>query len=334
MARSRLPPVEAERAVWALADEARAGSSWAVGRLLSLTENPVSARVLAATLLSGVRRRAPVVGLTGPPGAGKSSTVSALIHALRERAARVAVLAIDPSSPYSGGALLGDRARMREHAEDPGVFIRSMSSRGRLGGLSRAAPQALQVLEAVGFDLILLETVGVGQSEVDVVRAADTVVVMSAPGMGDDLQAMKAGVLEIADIYLVNKADLPEAQQLVRQLRQTASLAQAGAAAGAWRRPVVTAVATANDVTELVGAIDRHQAFLERTGGFAARRAARTRDVLRGAAVDLVQDWLDGPVGRSSIDRIAERVLAGTVAELVATDEVMTCFCKHFSQGS
>ena len=169
--------------------------------------------------------RAQVVGLTGAPGVGKSTSTSALIGALRSAGQRVGVLAVDPSSPFSGGALLGDRIRMTEHATDPGVFVRSMASRGQLGGLAAAAPQALRVLDAAGCDVVLLETVGVGQSEIEVVGLADTTVVLLAPGMGDGVQAAKAGVLEIADIFVVNKADTAEAGTVSRQLRQLQAMA-------------------------------------------------------------------------------------------------------------
>ena len=186
---------------------ARAGEPRAVARLISWVEDgsPDVAEVMS--LLAPTSGTAHVIGLTGSPGVGKSTTTSALVGALRARGNRVGVIAVDPSSPFSGGALLGDRIRMQEHATDPGVFIRSMASRGHLGGLSATTPQALRVLEAAGCDVILIETVGVGQSEVEVAAAADTTIVLLAPGMGDGIQAAKAGILEIADVLCVNKAD-------------------------------------------------------------------------------------------------------------------------------
>ena len=203
---------------------ARAGEPRAVARLISWVEDgsPDVAEVMA--LLAPTSGTAHVIGLTGSPGVGKSTTTSALVGALRARGNRVGVIAVDPSSPFSGGALLGDRIRMQEHATDPGVFIRSMASRGHLGGLSATTPQALRVLEAAGCDVILIETVGVGQSEVEVAAAADTTIVLLAPGMGDGIQAAKAGILEIADVLCVNKADRDGADTTMRELRHMIAL--------------------------------------------------------------------------------------------------------------
>jgi LAO/AO transport system kinase len=202
-----------------LVDQARAGQHRAVGRLISLVEDesPDLREVMAA--LAPHTGRAHVVGVTGAPGVGKSTSTSALVTEFRKRDKKVGVLAIDPSSPFSGGALLGDRVRMSEHATDPGVFIRSMAARGHLGGLAWSAPQALRVLDAAGFDVVVVETVGVGQSEVEVAGTADTTVVLLAPGMGDGIQAAKAGILEIGDVYVVNKADREGARTVRRDLR-------------------------------------------------------------------------------------------------------------------
>ena len=199
---------------------ARDGSPRAVARLISLVEDasPQLREVMAA--LVPHTGRAWVVGLTGSPGVGKSTATSVLVSALRSRDLRVGVLAVDPSSPFSGGALLGDRIRMSEHATDPDVYIRSMASRGHLGGLSWATPQAVRVLDAAGCDVVLVETVGVGQSEVEVAAAADTTVVLLAPGMGDGIQAAKAGILEIGDVFAVNKADRDGADATIRDLRE------------------------------------------------------------------------------------------------------------------
>ena len=186
--------------------------------------------------------RAQVIGLTGAPGVGKSTSTTALVRAFRERGLRVGVLAVDPSSPFSGGALLGDRIRMSEHATDPGVFIRSMASRGHLGGLSWATPQAIRVLDGAGCDVVVVETVGVGQSEVEVAALADTTVVLLAPGMGDGIQAAKAGILEVGDVFVVNKADRDGADATVRDLRHMISLGDR-TEPGLWRPPVVKTVA-------------------------------------------------------------------------------------------
>ncbi|MEZ5193997.1 MAG: methylmalonyl Co-A mutase-associated GTPase MeaB [Nocardioides sp.] len=208
------------------------GDARAVGRLLSLVEDesPKLREIMVA--LAPATGRARVVGITGAPGVGKSTTTSALVAELRRRGQRVGVLAVDPTSPFSGGALLGDRVRMAEHAVDPGVFIRSMASRGHLGGLSSATPQALRVLDAAGFDVVLVETVGVGQSEVEIAGLADTTLVLLAPGMGDGVQAAKAGILEVGDVFCVNKADREGASQVRRDLRAMLALAHRPRAAG------------------------------------------------------------------------------------------------------
>jgi len=209
-----------------------AGDTRAAARLISGLEDgdPAAARALAA--LRGSRGRAHVLGITGPPGSGKSTLTDKIIAELRARGRRVGVLAVDPSSPFTGGAILGDRLRMQRHAVDEGVFIRSLASRGRLGGLSRATAAAARVLEAAGYDWVIIETVGVGQSEVDIVKIADTVVLVSVPGLGDDIQVIKAGVMEIGDIFVVNKADREGADRVVRELRAMLETA----AALAWDR--------------------------------------------------------------------------------------------------
>ena len=223
-------------------DKARAGDVRALARLLSLVEDESpQVRSVIKDLLpdtGGAR----VIGLTGSPGVGKSTVTGALLRAFRAAGRRVAVLAVDPSSPFSGGALLGDRIRMQEHATDEGVFIRSMASRGHLGGLAASTPQAIRVLDAAGFDPIIIETVGVGQAEVAIASLADSVVVLLAPGMGDAIQAAKAGILEVADLFVVNKADKPDAQQVVRDLRNMIALADR--AEGDWKPPIVSTVAT------------------------------------------------------------------------------------------
>lgn len=219
-----------------LVAQAREGRPRAVARLISLVEgaSPQLREVMAA--LAPLTGNAYVVGLTGSPGVGKSTTTSALVSAYRQAGKRVGVLAVDPSSPFSGGALLGDRVRMSDHASDPGVYIRSMATRGHLGGLAWAAPQAIRVLDAAGCEVILVETVGVGQSEVEIAAQADTSVVLLAPGMGDGIQAAKAGILEIGDVYVVNKADRDGADATARELNHMLSLGSPGARATGGRR--------------------------------------------------------------------------------------------------
>ena len=256
---------------------AREGRVRDIARLISLIEDgspdvPALMRELAPT--SG---RASVIGITGSPGVGKSTTTAALIAALRARGQRVGVLAVDPSSPFSGGALLGDRIRMQQHATDEGVFIRSMASRGHLGGLSATTPQALRVLDAAGCDVVLIETVGVGQSEIEVAAAADTTLVLLAPGMGDSIQAAKAGILEIGDVFVVNKADRDGADSTVRELRNMIALGENPERG--WKPPVVKTVASTGEGDRPARGGDRRApgvaAGLRRARG--ASRASRAR---------------------------------------------------------
>ncbi|MDP9181685.1 MAG: methylmalonyl Co-A mutase-associated GTPase MeaB, partial [Actinomycetota bacterium] len=255
-----------------LVARAEAGEARAVGRLISLVEDASPALREVMALLAPRAGHARVVGLTGSPGVGKSTSTSALVSAYRRRGMRVGVLAVDPSSPFSGGALLGDRVRMQEHATDAGVFIRSMASRGHLGGLSWATPQALRVLSAAGCDVVLVETVGVGQAEFEIASLADTTLVLLAPGMGDGIQAAKAGILEVADVFVVNKADREGADTVVRDLRSMLSLGDRRADAG-WQVPIVKTVASKGEgADELVDAIERHGSWLASTGALEARR--------------------------------------------------------------
>ena len=262
-----------------LVARARDGEARAVARLVSLVEggSPQLREVMAA--LAPYAGHAHVVGLTGSPGVGKSTATSALVKVLRAEGKRVGVLAVDPSSPFSGGALLGDRVRMGDHALDEGVYIRSMASRGHLGGLAWTTPQALRVLDAAGFDVVLVETVGVGQSEVEVAGLADTTVVLLAPGMGDGIQAAKAGILEIGDVFVVNKADREGADQTRRELRSMITLCDR--ATGSWKPPIVSTVARAGTgLDELAAALADHRAWLEETGelGPPAYQAGPRRD--------------------------------------------------------
>jgi LAO/AO transport system kinase len=272
-----------------LVDDACTGEARAVSRLLSLVEDGTPDLPKIMALLTARPGHAHVVGLTGSPGVGKSTSASNLVAACRSRGLRVGVLAVDPSSPLSGGALLGDRIRMQEHTDDDGVFMRSMASRGHLGGVSRATPQALRVLSAAGFDVVLLETVGVGQSEVAVAGLADTTLVLLAPGLGDGIQAAKAGLLEVADVFVVNKADRPGADQVVRELRNMLAMDPARRER-VWRTPIVKTNAVDHEgYGELLEAIDRHSGHLRATGEGERRRIRRAEaelDAIVTSAVD------------------------------------------------
>ncbi|MFC5286263.1 methylmalonyl Co-A mutase-associated GTPase MeaB [Actinokineospora guangxiensis] len=309
-----------------LVDRARRHEPRAVARLISLVEAASPHLRAVAAALAPLTGRAQVVGLTGPPGVGKSTTTSALVSALRATGKRVGVLAVDPSSPFSGGALLGDRIRMQDHATDPGVFIRSMATRGHLGGLSWATPQALRVLDAAGFDVVLIETVGVGQSEVDVVGLADTTVVLLAPGMGDGIQAAKAGILEIADVFVVNKADRDGAETTARELKYMISLGRREVRGPSWRQPIVKTVASRGEgVAEVVTAIGEHRAWTRANGEWDARRARRARTEIEAIAVETVRARLGGLRGGSgAIDALAKRVMAGELDPYTAADSLIS----------
>jgi LAO/AO transport system kinase len=267
-----------------LADSACAGDRSALARLLTLVENGGDvARDALAALPSRDPRRAATVGITGAPGAGKSTLTDRLVSALRATGATVGVLAVDPSSPFSGGAILGDRIRMAGHETDPGVFVRSMATRGHLGGLARSTPQAVRVLEATGFDWVLVETVGVGQVEIEVAGAADTTIVVLTPGTGDGVQATKAGLMEIADVFAVNKADRDGVAATLRDVRAVLTLAEGRG----WTPPVVETVASAGQGTEeLLAAVLAHREHLSKSGEMTTRRARRAADEVRALVVE------------------------------------------------
>ena len=259
-----------------------------MGRLISLVENQAAELPLLMRELAPATGRAQVIGLTGSPGVGKSTTITALLGALRQRGDRVGVLAVDPSSPFSGGALLGDRVRMQQYALDPEVFIRSMATRGHLGGLAAATSQALRVFDAAGCDTVLVETVGVGQSEVEVSGVADCTVVLLAPGAGDGIQAAKAGILEIGDVFVVNKSDREGAHAVVRDLRTMTALDPH--VDGEWRPPIVSLVATTGEgIPELLAALDRFRAEAEAAGRWPARRLVRARQEVETLALAELQ---------------------------------------------
>ena len=302
---------------------ARAGRTRDVARLISLIEDggPDVAALMGE--LAASAGRASVIGITGSPGVGKSTTTSALITAMRARGQKVGVLAVDPSSPFSGGALLGDRIRMQEHATDEGVFIRSMASRGHLGGLAATTPQVLRVLDAAGCDVVLIETVGVGQSEVEVAAAADTTLVLLAPGMGDSIQAAKAGILEIGDVFVVNKADRDGVDSTVRELRNMIALGERDELG--WKPPVLKTVAsTGEGIDRLLATIDEHRDWLVRSGELDARRTQRARDEVEALAVAMMRRRLTAGDGADRLAAAADEVVSGRLdphtaaAELVA----------------
>lgn len=306
-----------------LVEQARQGRPRSVARLISLVEgaSPHLREVMAA--LAPLTGGAYVVGLTGSPGVGKSTSTSALVTAYRRRGKRVGVLAVDPSSPFSGGALLGDRVRMSEHASDSGVYIRSMASRGHLGGLSWAAPQAIRVLDAAGCDVVLVETVGVGQSEVEIAAQADTSVVLLAPGMGDGIQAAKAGILEIGDVYVVNKADRDGADATVRELNHMLGLGEARGP-GDWRPPVVRTVAARGEgIEELVEALEKHHAWMGEHGVLAGRRRARAADEIENIAVTALRERIGDLRGDRRLETLADRVVTGALDPYTAADELV-----------
>lgn len=304
-----------------LVERARAGEPRAVARLISLVEdaNPLLRQV--TELIAPYTGHAHVIGITGSPGVGKSTTTAALVRAFREQDKRVGVLAVDPSSPFSGGALLGDRVRMQDHATDGQVYIRSMASRGRLGGLAWATPQALRILDAAGCQVVIVETVGVGQSEVEVAGQADTTLVLLAPGMGDGIQAAKAGILEIGDVYVVNKADRDGAHQVVRELRNVLSL---GAENPDWRPPIVSTVAsTGEGIDKLVAAIDRHRESLQGTGELARRRTRRARDEIEAIAMNALRARFGDLHGNAALDTLAVDVASGQADPYAAADKLL-----------
>ncbi|MBW8737516.1 MAG: methylmalonyl Co-A mutase-associated GTPase MeaB [Streptomyces turgidiscabies] len=306
-----------------LVAQAREGRPRAVARLISLVEGASEQLREVMAALAPLAGNAYVVGLTGSPGVGKSTSTSALVTAYRQQGRRVGVLAVDPSSPFSGGALLGDRVRMSDHASDPGVYIRSMATRGHLGGLAWAAPQAIRVLDAAGCDVILVETVGVGQSEVEIAAQADTSVVLLAPGMGDGIQAAKAGILEIGDVYVVNKADRDGADSTARELNHMLGLGQSRSA-GDWRPPIVKTVASRGEgVDELVEALEKHRAWMEERGVLAERRRARASHEVETIAVTALRERIGDLHGDRRLSALAERIVAGELDPYRAADELI-----------
>lgn len=303
-----------------------AGSHQAAGRLITLLENDGPGASEALRALFPHTGRAHVVGITGPPGSGKSTLVGAAIRGLRSMGRRLGVVAVDPTSPFTGGALLGDRIRMQDHSTDPEVFVRSMATRGSLGGLAPATGEAVAVLDAWGASTIFIETVGTGQAEVDVVSAADTVVVVSSPGLGDSVQTLKAGVMEIGDIFVVNKADRPEADRAVVDLKMILQMSPPRA----WQPPVLSTVATTGEgVAGLLAAVADHRRYLEDSGGLAARRRNRWRREIVAVAEARLRAQVMAGAGAGGLDALVERVAAGHLDPRAAADRLVGAVARR-----
>lgn len=310
-----------------LVEAARQRRPRAIARLVSMVENGGADLPEAMAMMAGDTGRAHVIGLTGSPGVGKSTMTAALIEALRARDLRVGVLAVDPSSPFSGGAVLGDRVRMQKHALDSDVYIRSMATRGHLGGLSASAPQALRVFDTAGFDVVLVETVGVGQSEVQIAATADTTLVLLAPGMGDGIQAAKAGILEVGDIFVVNKADRDGTQPLIRELRNMVALS--AREPGDWKPPIVKTIAAEPDAERngIAGLLDEvlaHRAHGLADGSWQRRRDARARAEIEALALAAVRRDFTADRSGAGLAALAAAVAAGELDPYRAADRLLS----------
>jgi GTPase len=299
---------------------ARSGDKRSIARLMSVVENDEPGAAEAMRSLYPETGRAQILGITGPPGGGKSTLVNRLAGSYRERASRVAIVAVDPSSPFSGGAILGDRIRMRERFLDDGIFIRSMASRGHAGGLARATSRVVNVLDALGTDVVVVETVGVGQEEVDVIRVVDTVCLVTVPGLGDDIQAIKAGVLEIADVLVVNKADRPGADETARDLAQMLTLAKDRP----WKTPIVrTSAQTGDGLPQLLEAIDKHRAWSRESGEHLERRRGAARAEVEALLREALLRELEGRVGDARLDAAIARVAERSLDPYAAVEELL-----------
>jgi len=300
------------------------GHRRSIARLMSIAETTGRAGNEALAAIHKHVGRAHIIGITGVPGSGKSTMVRALAQLLRTRGRTVGIVAVDPSSPFSGGAILGDRIRMLDLTGDDGVFIRSLATRGALGGLARATHDVVDILDAAGFDVVLIETVGVGQDEVDIVQAAHTVVVVSAPGLGDEIQAIKAGVLEIADIHVVSKCDRPDAQETVADLRAMLRLGALGREASTWKVPVVgTSAQKREGIDELVSTTEDHLKHLQSTDEIKARRRKNLEMRVLKAAEDIVREqMLSG--SRDALEVLLDRTLAGDLDPYTAACQLLS----------
>lgn len=288
-----------------LAEKLLAGDRRTAARLISMAENKDPEVIALMSELYAQSGHAYIVGITGPPGAGKSTLTDKLVKHIRKLGAKVSIIAVDPTSPFTGGAILGDRVRMSDLATDPGVFIRSMGARGHLGGISEATSAAVKILDLYGSDYIFVETVGVGQSEVDIVKNSDTTVMVSVPGLGDDIQAIKAGIMEIGDVFAVNKADRDGANRTAREIEMMLDFSHSD-----WRPPVKMVVAIDNKgVVELFDAIESHRQHMSENGGFLRRRVENAKiELIEMVKINIIEKLMNHEVRAERVAQLAERV--------------------------
>ena len=306
----------------------QAGEPAAIGRLMSRAESGMSEAREALVRIHNLAGRAHVVGITGVPGSGKSTLVGRLAQKLRVNGDKVGIIAIDPSSPYSGGSILGDRIRMSDIGTDPGIFIRSMATHGATGGMARAALEAVDILDAAGFGIIILETVGVGQDEVEIVRASHTTVVVSAPGLGDDIQAIKAGILEIADIHAVSKCDRSDANRTLTDLKQMLTLGMHEQKPADWAVPVIgTSAISGEGLDELLDVIARHRDVTFNSSVGRERRKSIAEFRLRKTAENLLYDRFAGATA-AAIPKLAERLMRRESDPYSLAEELLTATLK------